>query len=86
MVHTHQDYGGGYRGVNCIGHHEHFLCTHFFYIFQWFSHTHIGGRGVATMDIIKLRGGAPANFLDVGATPVSNRWVVCLLFLSETPM
>jgi succinyl-CoA synthetase beta subunit len=37
------------------------------------------GLAMATMDIIKLHGGAPANFLDVGgnASEQQVRWVAC---------
>ena len=40
------------------------------------------GLAMATMDIIKLSGGFPANFLDVGGT-VDKERVACLLYTSD---
>jgi succinyl-CoA synthetase beta subunit len=38
------------------------------------------GLAMATMDIIKLRGGAPANFLDVGGNASEQQVGTCLFF------
>lgn len=37
-------------------------------MFQYFKILIIVGLAMATMDIIKLHGGNPANFLDVGGS------------------
>ena len=47
------------------------------------------GLAMATMDIIKLSGGEPANFLDVGGTAdaarVEQAFRICLLYTSPSP-
>lgn len=42
------------------------LCFEYSYMFACFLTVNGAGLAMATMDIIKLHGGEPANFLDVG--------------------
>ena len=43
------------------------------------------GLAMATMDIIKLRGGEPANFLDVGGTATAERVTEAFKIILEDP-
>ena len=43
------------------------------------------GLAMATMDIIKLNGSEPANFLDVGGGATKEKVTDCLLYTSPSP-
>jgi succinyl-CoA synthetase beta subunit len=57
------NYIGLQGNIGCLGKSNKIL---FFFIYSLFWIVNGAGLAMATMDIIKLHGGQPANFLDVG--------------------
>ena len=68
-THTHREVAASKYDLNYIGLDGNIGCM-----------VNGAGLAMATMDIIKLRGGAPANFLDVGGNASEQQVGTCLFF------
>lgn len=59
------------------------FCSVSIYIFMYVCIVNGAGLAMATMDIIKLNGGSPANFLDVGGSVKEDQVFQAFRILSE---